>query len=363
MARFRKATIKEVALRAGVSTTTVSYFVNGRENVCSPETGQRIREAVEEFNYTANSLVTGMQTNNRHAVGACLSSPWDPDITTGGFFFERIWQGICEQADSDNYSVLRFPASARNTDRCNAFLDGRVDGILYHARGKDNAKPARIASAGMPIVLMTRSTNIPDGCGAVYTNERYVVELALNRLWDLGHRQIAHLAGPVDQKAENPTKETEDVAVDRKIAYENWMAERNVADPHLVAAALWWYNSDVTGIVRRWRSLSIPPTAILCANDELAVSAIQAAMDIGWSVPNEVSIVGIDNSGAVGPIRFGLTTVDPKIRGIGRESLAGLLKIINGTSPEDVRISVTGAEWIERGTVSRPLSRALPRLT
>ena len=98
MRRFRKATIKEVAQQAGVSTTTVSLFVSGREDVCSMATGDRIRAAVADLNYTPSSLVSGMQKRLTATIGVCMLSPLDRRVSYGSFFFERLWRGILRQA-------------------------------------------------------------------------------------------------------------------------------------------------------------------------------------------------------------------------------------------------------------------------
>src|SRR5258708_27256363 len=103
MRPFRKATIKEVAARSGVSTTTVSNFVSGHENVCSPETAERIREAVAALHYAPSSLTRGLRQRATTTLGVCLPNPLDSDVFFGFFFLERLWRGIMQQADEENY--------------------------------------------------------------------------------------------------------------------------------------------------------------------------------------------------------------------------------------------------------------------
>src|SRR5579884_1139503 len=139
MRRFQKATLKQVAARAGVSTTTVSLFVSGRESVCSPETAQRIRDAVATLNYTPNSLTRGLRRGELSTIGACLHNPMDYDLDFGGFYFEQLWRGVMLQADRDNYSLLHYPVAVRQGESSDAFLDGRVDGILLNEQANDRA--------------------------------------------------------------------------------------------------------------------------------------------------------------------------------------------------------------------------------
>jgi DNA-binding LacI/PurR family transcriptional regulator len=336
--RFKKTTLKQVAALAQVSPSTVSELLSGKEKVCSRDTADRIRQAVAELQYTPSSLVRAMQTNVREAIGVCVASPWDVGIKFGSFFFDRIWRGIFEQADLAKYSILRYAADVRYSERPDKFLDGRIDGLLMHAHTNDNRRPCMVAAAGMPIVLITRSINVPEGCAAVYVDEESVVHVALERLWDLGHRRIAHIAGPVDVKFTRDPYDVDDIAIERMRAYEHWMKARFSHDPSLLQ------------FVSNWNR----PTAILCANDCIAVKAVEKAREIGWLVPDQVSIVGIDNSNDPLALKIDLTTVDPHIERVGREGMVSLLDIIHGRSEANVRRGLSGADLIERGTVAGP---------
>src|ERR1051326_4597096 len=154
MSQCRKATIKEVAARSGVSTTTVSNFVSGHKNVCSPETAERIQQAIAALHYVPSSLTRGLRQRASATIGVCLPNPLDADVFFGFFFLERLWRGVMEQADEENYSLLHYPKSVRDSDNCAAFLDGRVDGVLLHSH--ENARALQLAAAGMPTVLLTR---------------------------------------------------------------------------------------------------------------------------------------------------------------------------------------------------------------
>src|SRR5579862_7113749 len=166
MRQFRKATIKEVAARSGVSTTTVSNFVSGNTNVCSLETAERIREAITALQYVPSSLTRGLRQRAARTIGVCLPNPLDPGVSFGYSFLARIWRGIVQAADLADYALLHYPASIRESESGSVFLDGRVDGILLSTG--DNVRAEQLAAAGMPTILLTRSLDIPEGCGAVW---------------------------------------------------------------------------------------------------------------------------------------------------------------------------------------------------
>lgn len=351
MRRFRKSTIKEVAKEAGVSTTTVSLFVSGRESVCSPETAERIRKAISTLHYTPSSLVSSMQRRATTTLGVCMESPLDPHVAYGRTYFERLWRGVVAEADAENYSLLHYPASVRKSDRIEAFLDGRIDGLLYHAADANgvDTRPHRLVSAGMPAVLVMRSLDLPDGAGAVYTNETATVELALNHLWGLGHRRIAHVAGPVGPGG--------DIAQNRLQAYQRWMQTRGAYDGTLEGYAGGWRCEDsIAGeIVRTLKTLADPPTAVFCANDTLALSVCRAARALDWKVPENLSVVGVDNTPEA--VMAELTSVEPPDELVGRMSVRALIQLLQGAPVADCRLTVPVTNVFPRKSTGR-LNRA-----
>jgi DNA-binding LacI/PurR family transcriptional regulator len=357
--RFRKASIKDVARHAGVSTTTVSVFVSGRESVCSPETAERIRAAVAALHYTPSSLISGAQKKITRTVGVCMLSPLDPGMLYGSLFFERLWRGITSQTDIEDYSILHYPASVREAthDRVDAFLDGRVDGVLFHSH--ENVRPAHVAAAGMPTVLLTRSLRLPEGSGAVYADETQTIDIALSHLWEQGHRRIAHIAGPVGHESQTLPGGSgfliaDDVAVQRLRAYQDWMRVRDVYDPELVFFADSWRGDASSGAVPLWRRMPDRPTAVVCANDALAVAVIGEVSRQGWRIPEDLSVIGIDNSPDSGAGMLPLTTVEIGLEQIGRESVQCLLRLMAGAPLEACRVGLPVASLVSRETVAPP---------
>jgi LacI family transcriptional regulator len=362
MNRFRKATIKDVAARAGVSTTTVSNFVSGHKNVCSLETAERIQQAITALHYVPSSLTRGLHHHPATTVGVCLPNPLDSDVFFGFFFFERLWRGIMGEADRENYSLLHYPQVVRHSASVAAFLDGRVDGLLL--RAYDNTHAVQLAAAGMPTVLVTRALKIPDGCGAVWADEAQTIQLALEHLWDLGHRRIAHIAGSVGADASGATgmgkignAGVSDIGVQRLNAYRAWMGERQRYDPALIAYAEAWAAPEAERFLHNWRSLAQPPTAVFCANDAQALDVIVAARRLGWRIPEELSVVGADNSHEARDCEPPLTSVNIPLAAVGREAMRALLRLIQGAPVEECRVAVPVTDlFIRRSTAVCPTS-------
>ena len=359
---FRKSSIKDVAQRAGVSTTTVSVFVNGREDVCASETAERIRTAIAELNYTPNSLTRGLRLKTTRTIGVCLLHPIDPELRFGAQFFERLWRGIVLETDAISYSLLHYPQPVRTGSGIDAFLDGRVDGVLFH--GAQDERHERVVRAGMPVVLLTRSLDLPDGCAAAYTDEREVVRLALDHLHSLGHRRIAHLAGPVGPRPDaDSLRGRADIALQRLAAYTEQQKALGTFDPDLVGYADEWSDEEgkVAAAVAFWRALPEPPTAIVCANDSLAVATLEAATALGWSVPEALSIVGIDDSVEARDAAVPLTSVAIPVEEIGREGIRCLLRLIGGEPVEACRVALPVTQLVVRASTAARDDAAAPQ--
>lgn len=357
--RFQKATIRDVAAHAGVSKTTVSAFVNGREDICSEETAQRIREAVAALHYSPNSLVSGLRSGRAtRIIGVCAATSFD--VGRSEPFLESLWRGIAAEADRANYSLLHYPYSVRQSDDCDAFLDGRVDGVLF--KGNETDRPVKLAQAGLSSVLLNRAWEIPEGCGAVWASETNTAFLALSHLWEQGHRRIAHLSGPVvrDDHQKPAFDFGKDIALRRRDGFTAFMAARNAFDPNLLAdAGAWDDNSREAAqtALEQWQALPASPTAVFCANDRLAVSLIAAARSRGMNVPRDLSVVGVDNlnwlewqqnDGEALP----LTTVEVPLVDVGREAIRTLLRLMAGASPKDCQIAVPVKKLVVRASVA-----------
>lgn len=352
---YRKSSIKDVARLAGVSTTTVSYLMNGREDVCAPETAARIRTAITELQYTPNSLTRGLRQGATRTIGVCLYSPLDPEIRFGNLFFEQLWRGIVRETDVIDHSLLHYPLSVREGSHSDGFLDGRVDGLLFH--GLDDARAEKVIRAGLPAVVLTRSVDLPDGCGTVYADEGQTIALALDHLFALGHRRIAHLAGPVvpNPDVDPIQKKADHIALARLSAYSSQMRQAGHYDPRLVGYADSWRDAahKVGKIVAAWRALPDPPTAVVCANDALAAAVVAAASTIGLSVPEALSVVGIDDSPEARNAAVPLTTVSVPIEEIGREAVRCLLRRMNGEPAEACRVALPVTDIVIRNSTGR----------
>ena len=350
---YRKATIKEVAARAGVSTTTVSLFVKGQESVCSSETAHRIRQAVAEFDYTPSSLFRAVRQGRTSVVGACVAGVADFHPLYRDTFAERVFRGIAQAADDAAYAINHFPSVVRDGTTAAPFLNGGIDGLIFSAPTDDDRLKI-VARAGLPVVALTRAFHLPDNAGAVYADEDDTVHLALSYLWERGHRRIAHLAGPHQSGTRDGKGRLAcaDPAIWRLQRFTAWMQERNVFDPALIYSATSWWEADTNAAIRAWRSLPTPPTAVFCANDELAYALIQSAQNAGCSMPNQLSVIGVDALLPKTDNALRLTSIDIPGEVIGGEAMQTLLLRMDGAPFEKCRVRIPVTHIREGSTVA-----------
>ncbi len=360
MRRHQKSTLKEVAHMANVSATTVSLFASGHENVCAAETAERIREAIKHLHYTPNSLSRSLRTRATQTIGIAVARPVKVDDPRYSYA-DRLFTGIDAATDEADYLQLYYPASVRMGSSLDRFLDGRIDGLLTDM---GDSRARGIANAGMPVVMVGRGLDIPEDCGAVYADEWDAMTLGLTHLWDLGHRRIAHIAGPCkDVSSISAFRQgISPGALMRRVAFSEWLAERGVYDPELVVAAPNWLRQSsseaVIEAIERWWSMAEPPTALFCANDAYALVAVETLMARGLNVPRDVSVIGIDNQFDGMLAKPALTTITVPAEEIGEQAVRVLLKLISGANVDECRVVLPVTELNIRETTA-PVKDAL----
>jgi LacI family transcriptional regulator len=353
--KFKKSSIRDVAAAAGVSVTTVSYFVNGRETVCSPDTAIRIRNAIDELHFTPSSATRGIRERATNTIGVIVDDPVEVFNRPYTTFSRGLWSGIVEEADMLDYGLLHYPASVRHGTEYARLLDGRVDGALISPVFGDH-RPALTARAGLPTVILNRYADIADGCGAACSQEDAVVEMALSHLWNLGHRRIALIAGPdaavpaemlVSARSEN----SEIAAVRRSLAI-SWLTRRSAYDQALLATSGAWTIScdDAMRTLRTWFLCPEPPTAVFCADDAIALSVMEAARRLGLAVPGHLSIIGIDNAIESRECDPGLTTIEIPVQEIGRQGVKALIRMMHGDDLGSCRCWIAPTGIVERAS-------------
>lgn len=311
MARRRAITIYDVAKRSGVSTATVSRALRGRG---SPETSARILAVAEELQFRPSHLARSLAERQHAANGIVF-----PDLA--GPYYADVVLGYEEVAADLGRSVLILTTKGRaSADRMVRDLAGRVDGMVIMGRTVDDELVRRIVGAGLPVVLLARAP--VDDVDAITTENRDSARRMIDHLLSHGHRDPVFLGDP---------RESFDVA-SRYAGFVDALSAAGLPAAPPVPCAF-DLDAGYAGGSRLLRSRS-RPSAVVCANDEVALGVLTAARERGLDVPGDLAVTGWDDLLAA---RFaGLTTVRQPMRELGATAAQRLHERITESEPESV---------------------------
>lgn len=330
-------TITDVARQLQVSISTVSRALT-RPDLLRPETRERVMSAVKKMGYRPNLLARSLKSGRSRAILLAV-----PNLSP---FFMQIFAGAEEAGRERDFAVL-LGHGEYNAQREETFFDqvetGRADGILLCTP----FLPKAYASGGRALPPAIAVLESPPGrvVPLVRTADREGAIAATSHLAELGHRRIGHIAGP--HGVPSTTR--------RLDGYRSALRQSGLsASRELIQSGDFGMQSGVFAMSALMR-VPNPPTAVLCANDEMAFGAARALRALGLRVPEDVSIVGFDDQDMAAYYNPPLTTVDIPRREIGREAAARLLDLLEGraVAPE-IKLPT---RLVVRESTARPPSR------
>ncbi len=273
------ANIKDVALRAGVSVTTVSHVVNGTRFV-SETARQRVEKAVRELGYVPSAVARSLKHNTTRTFGMVIPNNSNP-------YFAEIIQGAEERCFAAGYNVI-LCNSNDDPERQAAYLrvlaEKRIDGLIFVVTGSDAVVRATLGGINTPLVLLDREVTGVSG-DLVKVTHVLGSQMATRHLLELGHPRVACISGPPglspsSQRRAGWKDALEQAGVERK--------ENDLARGDFTARG--GYLAMQT-LLRR----SPRPTAVFACNDLMAFGALAGAREAGIAVPQQLSIVGFDD--------------------------------------------------------------------
>lgn len=334
----RRATIRDVAARVGVSHQTISRVINNSPLVAS-STRERVQAAIRELGYVPNPLARGLISNRTHSLGIVAD-----DISDG--FFARMVAGVEAEARRRGYYLMIGSVEPDDNARgyLRLMLERRVEGVIV-ARPSvpislDDVRPAR--DAGIPLVGvgMAGLPGFPvvdvDNCQGGYEATRHLLEH--------GHTQIATIVGPHDWPS----------ASARLQGYRRALREAGAEeDPVIVEHATDWGLESGREAAARLLGTNAPFTAIFAHSDLVAIGAIRQLREAGRRVPDDVSVVGYDDVPVADYVEPPLTTIHQPMQEVGALAAALLLDALAGTAPLQEGPHLLPAVLVPRHTVAR----------
>lgn len=331
-------TIYDVAREAGVSMATVSRVVNNNPNV-KPQTRKKVYEAIERLGYRPNAVARGLASKKTTTVGVVI-----PDIANANF--AEVARGIEDIANMYHYNIILCNADKRKDKEIrviNTLLEKQVDGLLFMGGAVTEEHIQAFRTSNVPIVLCA-TTDDKESIPSVDIDHEGAAFDAVNRLIAEGHKSIAMISGTLQDPANGYA---------RFQGFKRALEQAGLSySEDFVRVGNYKYES---GIEATQYFLDLPqrPTAIFAATDEMAIGAIHCIQDAGLSVPDDISVISVDNSRISSMVRPQLTTVAQPMYDIGAVSMRLLTKLMKKEAVEDAKVTLPH-ELISRQSVAGP---------
>lgn len=327
--RRRGPTIYQVAERAGVSIATVSRVHRRADKVAAP-TRQRVERAIAELAYRPNRLGRSLARGRHDAIGIVF-----PDLS--GPYFSSVILGYEEASAARGRSVLILGTHGRtDTERQVLELADRVDGMVVMGRTIGDEPIAELDRRGVPVVLLARPPVA--WADSVRTVNRPSAEALVGHLLEHGHREIAFLGDP-------------NGSTDAGERWEGFLAAHRRAglSPAMEPVVCAFREAEGRRAAARLFASTSRPTAVVAANDEIALGALDAARAAGIRVPDALAITGWDDIPMTRHVSPALTSVRQPMVDLGRRAAALLDERIT-TNRTEPRHEVLPTELVVRSS-------------
>jgi LacI family transcriptional regulator len=306
--------MQDVAERAGVSRQTVSVVVNGKPGI-TVETSERVWAAVDELGYRVDAVARSLRTGRTHTIALIVSDTSAP-------FIGKLAVAAEDFGHASGYSLVIYNTHddpEREAAYFAAATEGRVDGVLFISATDQNPGVGILGDAGVPAVAIDRVPVPYDGPSVTLDNIK-VGCLAAEHLLCLGHTRLLHISGPRSMC----------MSRDRLRGFQQTLEHQGTGSDLQVELANGWHYQDGYDAMRGVLASGLRPTALFAAADALAIGAMHAIREAGLQVPNDLSVIGVDDIDVAAYQNPPLTTIRQSITELAELGLKLLLDILDG---------------------------------
>ncbi|MFJ8111856.1 LacI family DNA-binding transcriptional regulator [Streptomyces sp. NPDC096132] len=339
--------MKDIAQRAGVSQSAVSFALNGRPGV-SELTRDRVRRVAEQLGWRPSTAARALSGEGAATVGFVLARPADT-LGVDSFFLQLV-SGI-QEVLAERHLGLLFQIARDLPDECAVYrrwwAENRVDGVLVVDPCTDDPRPALLDELGLPAVVIGGA---PDerhpGLSTVWADDAGAMASVVDELYALGHRRIVHIAGLPDL-----------AHTQRRIRTLRAEAERRGLT-QVRSVPTDYSDAEGAAVTRSVLGGPAPPTALIYDNDVMAVAGVATAAELGFAVPADVSVVSWEDSALCRLVKPGLSALSRDSVEFGRTAARELVALLDGGPAGTVRVPVPGL--IVRGSTGAIREAAEP---
>jgi DNA-binding LacI/PurR family transcriptional regulator len=307
--------MKDVAKEAGVALSTVSHFLNGSAPL-SEETKQKIKKAIEKLNYRPNLTARNLKKRKTSTIGLFV-----PDIANP--FYAEIYKGVADAAREKKYNVILYATNYQKDRECDfvkLVSQWQVDGVIVGYSLIDENLWFKLERADIPVVLVDVYP-VNNRWPSVVTDNEAGIQLAVQHLFNLGHREIAYLSEPpyVLSLIKRQRSFIESLKQFGLPVKEEWiLVEKKQANRVEIGYALG----------KKLLSGKNLPTAVVASSDLVAIGAMKAFLESGLKIPDDMSIVGFDDIIFSSYVHPSLTTIRQPKYEMSKKGTEFLLQLI-----------------------------------
>jgi LacI family transcriptional regulator len=332
-------TMKRVAAELGVSITTVSKVLNNQPDIGSA-TRARVLKKVEELGYRPNAVARSLTLRRTHTLGIVI-----PDLMHS--FFVEVIAGLESVVSARGYALLLCSSGEdahKERRELEALRQRQVDALVFasaHATAATGNEDLlrQMIDAGKCVVMIDRDDRPGIPCHRVLTDDEHVGWIATSHLTTLGHRAIAHIAGPPIAHAKR-----------REQGYRQALRDARIAvGPEWIQPA-GFLERDGHEAMRRLLTVHPRITAVFAANDPTAIGAMKAIWDAGLRVPEDIAVVGAGDIAHGDVLRVPLTTVSWSRQEMGTRAAELILEQVEGLPTRRFQRVVIPPRLVVRGS-------------
>lgn len=334
----QNVTLKDVAARAGVTPATVSYVLNGKKSI-SPETKQRVEQAVDELHYTVNAAARTLSSASSKLIGVVVPQTEDGSrLMFQNNFYSEILGSIEFHARQSGYHVI-ISATDANESYLTLARERNLDGIIVIGMYPDDFY-TQMKKAQIPIVLIDSYCN-DHYYHNVRIDDRYGSYVATKYVLDRGHREVAFFAGQLKENG---------VMQKRLAGYQDALKEMGLPySSSMVFEGNIDYENGIM-LANRLLDSGIKASAVVAAADILAIGAMKGLFERGVKVPDDISVMGFDDLEIAQYLTPGLSTIKQQISLKGERAVEFLIKNIEEPTLSKQEL-ILPVMLIERGSV------------
>ena len=332
MSERKKLTIKDIALKANTSKTTVSFYLNGRFEKMSDDTRKRIEQVIEETNYSPNIMAQSLKSKKSRLIGVIIA-----DITNP--FSNNIVKGIDDIARKEDYQIIFGNSNFEYINEkkyIERMLDMGVDGFIVQPTMQFDKLVAAIEKAGKKIVCVDRVS--PKFKGKyVKTNNYDITFKAITQLYNRGYEEFIFISEDLD---------TSITRIERKNGFIDAIQSIG-ANSNIIKVESQTSYIELSKELMKYINIS-KKVAIFAAHDKILQKVFRASKYIGWDIPNQVGIIGFDNWNWTIYASPSVTTIDQPTYQEGKHATKLLIDMIeNRDSVLDSAVFDCNIAWKE----------------